>query len=908
MAAITMTAAEMAAMVAEAVRVALATMKKEEQEGVRGEGEEGGRGKGSGSGRRLLDLKSFSNIASFNGQEGEWAEWSFGFGVTLSASHAGLGKLAKEVVKMPEEMAYPELAMHDFKFQDGADMHWDYEKMSKEFYEVLAVKCQGEALKVVRGIEDQDGFVAWHRLHARFNPKTMARSMMKMVRAITPGHVKDIKDLEKEVASWEEAVRDLAKDYNEEISDKMRMAIFTAMCNTSLQDIIYQKVDTLTTYASLKESILAIVRNRIIMGHGGAVKMTVNEVEEQEEEEEAWYEIDYVTPATQCHKCQGYGHLANVCPSKGKGKMSNFGGYSKGKGGTQTKGLSKGEAPFKGYTKGTFKGQSKGFGFGGKGYQGSCWTCGQTGHKAAECPKGTAQINEVEEVAEVGGVWTIGSIEPMKIKTKVFDIGTRNRFSCFDMDEDDTNLEFPMLPSPNTATSSMSERARLKACAFSHASNSALKNNKKSQATQAGGKKGQSHATRAGGQKNIQSHATQAGGHVSVWDGRRTGSGSVSSLPSRASWRDPAVSVASVTVTPIEKTDNEQKINFGKPQVVVVGSTVENTDNEQKINSGRSQVVVVGSTVENTDNEQKINFKKEHDKTNLRMKEGRGLGQLSRPLSQRMKERRGLGQLSRPLSQAYKERGPGRLADPCSYLSERGPGRLADPCSILIGCLSSALMPSGGDGRIGGNGDLLSALMPSGGDGRIGGNGGLHSALKPSGGDKNGTYIGGLSALEPSGGDGSTIFIGEIGTALSSCITIDSGAGVSVWPSHWRCPGKAVKEGPKTRLEAANGTPIKQYGRKRIPFEVNETRRCGEMDFIVTDVTKPLAAVSAIVDAGNRVVFCKEGSFIENMKTGEKISLKCERGTYTMDVGIKHLEIDAVATAEKSTSDFIGQA
>ena len=53
---------------------------------------------------------------------------------------------------MPEEMAYPELALHDFKFQDGADINWDYEKMSKEFYEVLAVKCQGEALKVVRGI------------------------------------------------------------------------------------------------------------------------------------------------------------------------------------------------------------------------------------------------------------------------------------------------------------------------------------------------------------------------------------------------------------------------------------------------------------------------------------------------------------------------------------------------------------------------------------------------------------------------------------------------------------------------------------------------------------------------------------------------------------------------------------
>jgi hypothetical protein len=60
MAAVTMSASEMATLVAEAVRVALATMKKEEQEEV--QGAEGGRGKGSGNGRRLLDLKSFSNM------------------------------------------------------------------------------------------------------------------------------------------------------------------------------------------------------------------------------------------------------------------------------------------------------------------------------------------------------------------------------------------------------------------------------------------------------------------------------------------------------------------------------------------------------------------------------------------------------------------------------------------------------------------------------------------------------------------------------------------------------------------------------------------------------------------------------------------------------------------------------
>lgn len=112
------------------------------------------------------------------------------------------------------------------------------------------------------------------------------------------------------------------------------------------------------------------------------------------------------------------------------------------------------------------------------------------------------------------------------------------------------------------------------------------------------------------------------------------------------------------------------------------------------------------------------------------------------------------------------------------------------------------------------------------------------------------------------------------------------------------------------RLEAANGTEIQQYGRKKIAFEINDTKRPCAMDFVVTDVTKPLAAVSAIVEAGNTVVFSKAGSYIENTASGERIRLKCEKGTYTMDVGIKHLEVAAVeAEVETSlTPGFRGQA
>ena len=36
------------------------------------------------------------------------------------------------------------------------------------------------------------------------------------------------------------------------------------------------------------------------------------------------------------------------------------------------------------------------------------------------------------------------------------------------------------------------------------------------------------------------------------------------------------------------------------------------------------------------------------------------------------------------------------------------------------------------------------------------------------------------------------------------------------------------------------------------------------MNFLMTDVKKPLAAVGAIVDCGNRVVFEAKGGFIEH--------------------------------------------
>ena len=290
-------------------------------------------------------------------------------------------------------------------------------RFSLTLYRQLSLLTTGEALTVVRSVEDkfadQCGFGALALLSQRFNPKTPARALQQWASVLDPPRVKDVRLLQRTIEEWESRRGKLKSEFGEDVSDNLSIAILTRMLPRDIQDMVYQlgRAGEKLVYQDVRDKVMGIASNRshelmptpMDVGcmeggraDGGAEWQGQND-----------QEIDAIRG--QCYNCQGWGHAAHECPSKPvKGKGKAKGDSSKGSG----KGVSSGKG-----------GGGKSGGKGG-GYQGKCFRCGQIGHKAAECDLSRQKINDIAaasaqtagqaetvEVADVGGVWAISRVE-----------------------------------------------------------------------------------------------------------------------------------------------------------------------------------------------------------------------------------------------------------------------------------------------------------------------------------------------------------------------------------------------------------------------------------------------------------------------------------------------------------------
>ena len=89
---------------------------------------------------------------------------------------------------------------------------------------------------MVRGSEDEDGFIAFKRLLDRYDGKNPTSMIRKLTEVICPGIIKGVKEVYSSLERWEQKVKEWKVSFGEAISEKITLAIIIGMVPKELQD------------------------------------------------------------------------------------------------------------------------------------------------------------------------------------------------------------------------------------------------------------------------------------------------------------------------------------------------------------------------------------------------------------------------------------------------------------------------------------------------------------------------------------------------------------------------------------------------------------------------------------------------------------------------------------------------
>ena len=252
-----------------------------------------------GGGRRTIEEKMFNRLDKFGGEEKLYKEWEYNLRVILKSAHPKFDTFLDIVDKFGEpateetptllKLEVEKAIQENLILGEGDGKLWD--KVGPELFSQLCLLTTGEANMLVRATPRQNGFVALKRLQERYNGRSPAKMLLKLLSIIRPDTVKGIKGIPMAIEAWERKIKDFMMEYQVDFPDKFKVAILVGMVCKEMQDEVFRDTADLMkegAYGKVREIMRRIASNRI--SQDTPQPMDIGAVKEEGGEDDDWGE------------------------------------------------------------------------------------------------------------------------------------------------------------------------------------------------------------------------------------------------------------------------------------------------------------------------------------------------------------------------------------------------------------------------------------------------------------------------------------------------------------------------------------------------------------------------------------------------------------------------------------------
>ena len=235
-----------------------------------------------GAKRGLIDTKELSRMDSLETPK-QWADWSTRFKDAVGArGHAAARFALDQVENMPEDnggvvkcgilaqQARPEI-WGEARIDESTWRMW-----AQDLYYILEDMTRGDATVTIRNPVDQaadepqDGFRAWRALKVSMNPKTPARRLQCFMDVVNVSEIKDKREVNIGINTWLRKVSRLKTEFDEQLSASLRTALLISILPKDMQVAALQQVDM------KEDSADEIVREQVFKDVIEKVKTVIN--------------------------------------------------------------------------------------------------------------------------------------------------------------------------------------------------------------------------------------------------------------------------------------------------------------------------------------------------------------------------------------------------------------------------------------------------------------------------------------------------------------------------------------------------------------------------------------------------------------------------------------------------------